>query len=262
MNPSVYQSGYHRAEVKADIPTCRIMGVDIAEVNMEALVAFLKENSRALSGDYICVSNVYTTVTAYEDPEYLRVQNGGVLAIPDGGPIAYVGRKRGFHRMQRTAGPDLMTEVFKISAANGYRHFFYGTTEETLQLLRETLSRNYPGIRIAGMYSPPFEQMTRAEDEAAVCRINEANPDFVWVGLGAPKQERWMAAHQGRVKGLMIGVGAGFHFHAGNLRRAPKWMREHSLEWLYRLMQDPVRLFGRYWSTNWKYIWHAVIRGK
>ena len=245
---------------KSRIPTCNIMGVNIASIDMEWLVDYLNSNIGLLSGDYICVSNVHTTVTAYEDPEYLKVQNGGIMAIPDGGPLSSVGQRRGFKNMKRTSGPSLMGEIFKISAEKGYRHYFYGSTDETLEKLYAALIDGYPGIQIAGMYSPPFRPMTEDEDKAIVERINETNPDFVWIGLGAPKQEKWMAAHQGRVNGLMVGVGAGFDYYAGNIERAPEWMQKRNLEWMYRLLQDPKRLFGRYWHTNTKFIWNAMIR--
>ena len=251
----------HKAD-KSGIPTCNILGVNIAAIDMQWLVDYLDSNIRLLSGDYICVSNVHTTVTAYEDPEYLKVQNGGIMAIPDGGPLSSVGQKRGFKNMKRTAGPSLMGEIFKISAEKGYRHYFYGSTDKTLEKLYSVLTETYPGIQIAGMYSPPFRPMTEEEDKASVERINETEPDFVWVGLGAPKQEKWMAAHQGRVNGLMVGVGAGFDYYAGNRKRAPEWMQKRNLEWVYRLIQDPKRLFGRYWHTNTKFIWNAMIRGK
>ena len=230
---------------KSGIPTCNILGVYIAAIDMEWLVAYINSNIKLLSGDYICVSNVHTTVTAYEDPEYLKVQNGGIMAIPDGGPLSSIGQKRGFRNMKRTTGPSLMGEIFKISTEKCYRHYFYGSTDETLEKLYSTLVDVYPGIQIAGMYSPPFRPMTEDEDRAIVKRINETEPDFVWVGLGAPKQERWMAAHQGKVKGLMVGVGAGFDYHAGNIERAPKWMQKSNLEWVYRLIQNPRRLFSR-----------------
>ena len=155
-----------------------------------------------------------------------------------------------------------MGEIFEISPIKGYRHYFYGSKEETLELLYQKLTGNYPGIQIAGMYSPPFRPMAEEEDKAIVERINETKPDFVWVGLGAPKQEKWMAAHQGKIDGLMLGVGAGFDYYAGNIQRAPQWMQKHNLEWVYRLVQDPKRLFKRYWSTNTKFIWNAMIRGK
>ena len=254
---AVKQEFIHKVD-KAKIPTCNILGVDIAAVDMVWLLDYLNDNIHALSGDYICVSNVHTTVTAYEDVEYRKVQNGGIMAIPDGGPLSSVGQKRGFKNMKRTTGPSLMGEIFKISVSKGYRHFFYGSTDETLEKLYSVLEKTYPGIQIAGMYSPPFRPMTAEEDKAIVERINETKPDFVWIGLGAPKQEKWMAAHQGMVNGLMIG----FDYHAGNIERAPEWMQKSNLEWVYRLLQDPKRLFGRYWHTNTKFIWNAMIRGK
>ena len=253
---------FQRKVDKTKIPTCNIMGVNIAAINMEWLLDYLNKNIQDLKGDYICVSNVHTTVTSYEDSSYCAVQNGGLMAIPDGGPLSSVGRKRGHEKMARTTGPSLMGEVFQISAEKGYRHYFYGSTEKTLKLLEEKLKENYPGMQIAGMYSPPFRPLTEEEDKKIIEKINETNPDFVWIGLGAPKQEKWMAAHQGQIDGLMLGVGAGFDYYAGNIDRAPEWMQKHNLEWLYRLIQDPKRLFKRYLVTNTKFIWNAMIRGK
>ena len=184
------------------------------------------------------------------------------MAIPDGGPLSSVGRKRGHKNMERTTGPSLMGEIFAVSVKKGYRHYFYGSKKETLELLYQKLTSNYPGIQIAGMYSPPFRPMTPEEDQEIVERINETKPDFVWIGLGAPKQEKWMVEHHGKIDGLMIGVGAGFDYYAGNIKRAPMWMQKSNLEWLYRLMQDPRRLFKRYLVTNTKFIWNAMIKGK
>ncbi|SFT03072.1 WecB/TagA/CpsF family glycosyltransferase [Paenibacillus sp. BC26] len=246
---------------KSKIPTCNILGVNIAAINMEWLLHYLKENIENLAGDYICVSNVHTTVISYEEPEYRAVQNGGILAIPDGGPLSTIGRKRGYENMARTTGPSLMEEVFKVSLERGYRHFFYGSTEETLKKLYTKLNESHAGIEIAGLYSPPFRPMSDEEDKAIVEMINASKPDFIWVGLGAPKQEKWMAAHQGKVNGLMIGIGAGFDYYAANIARAPEWMQNNNLEWLYRLIQDPKRLFKRYFHTNTRFIW-LVARGK
>ena len=259
---ATYNQDFHRTLQKSDIPTCNIMGVDIAAIDMEWLLDYLNYNIKALAGDYICVSNVHTTVTAYEDEEYRKVQNGGIMAIPDGGPLSSVGNKRGFKNMKRTTGPNLMDEIFKNSLSKGFRHYFYGSTDETLEKMYSVLANAYPGIQIVGMYSPPFRPMTEEEDNATIERINETNPDFVWVGLGAPKQEQWMAAHQGKINGLMVGVGAGFDYYAGNIKRAPMWMQKSNLEWVYRLIQDPKRLFKRYWNTNTKFIWNAMIFGK
>jgi len=250
------------AEVdKSLIPTYNILGVNIAAIDMEWALSYLNEHLPQLAGDYICVSNVHTVVTASEDESYRRVQNGGVMALPDGAPLSILAHLRGCKQMERITGPDLMGEIFRVSAERGYRHFFYGSTLETLQKLREEVQRRYSGLEVAGMYSPPFRPLSMEEDDQIVREINAAAPDFVWVGLGAPKQELWMAQHQGRVNALMIGVGAGFDYHAGNIKRAPEWMQRCALEWLYRLLQDPVRLAGRYLAVNSKFIWKTV-RGR
>lgn len=247
---------------KSLIQTCNIMGVNIAAVNMDFLKKFTADNVEKLRGDYMCVSNVHTTVLASEDSKYLDIQNNAIMAIPDGGPLSSVGKKRGFGDMERTTGPNYMGEILDLGINKGYRHYFYGSTEETLNKLKEILPEKYPGIEIAGMYSPPFRPLSAEEDESVVKMINDANPDFVWVGLGAPKQEIWMAEHQGKINGFMVGVGAAFDYYAGNIERAPNWMQKHNLEWLYRLMQDPKRLFKRYFYTNTKFIWNVVIQGK
>ncbi len=249
---------YRRKVNKNEIPTCELLGVQIAAVNMNWVLEYLRKNIQDIKGDYICVSNVHTTVTSYEDSKYLDIQNNALMALPDGGPLSSLGRKRGYTNMERVTGPSLMGEVFK----EGYKHYFYGSTEETLELLKDKLTKNYPNMTIVGMYSPPFRPLTEEENQEVIKQINDTNPDFVWIGLGAPKQEIWMSEHQGKINGLMIGVGAGFDYYAGNIKRAPLWMQNHNLEWLYRLIQDPKRLFKRYLVTNTKFIWNAVIRGK
>lgn len=247
---------------KNKIPICRILGVDIAAINMEWLLDFISENINKLSGDYITVSNVHTTVIAYKDPSYCMVQNGSVMSIPDGGPLSTLGKKRGYTNMERVTGPDLMEEIFKVSVSRKYKHYFYGSTNDTLKKLHKRLTYLYPGILIVGMYSPPYRKLDKKEDIAVIEKINKSKADFVWVGLGAPKQEEWMARHQGKIHGLMIGVGAGFDYHAGNIKRAPDWMQRSNLEWCYRLIQDPRRLFGRYLHTNITFILEAMVKGR
>ena len=151
---------FKRKVVKTLIPTCNIMGVNIAAINMEWLMSYIDQNLSDIKGDYICVSNVHTTVTSYEDASYCAVQNGGLMAIPDGGPLSSVGQKRGYKDMARTTGPSLMGEIFEISAKKGYRHYFYGSKEETLKLLQEKLTEHYPGIQMAGKYMQPFRLLT------------------------------------------------------------------------------------------------------
>lgn len=248
--------------VETNIKTCKILGVNIAAVNMNSLLKFITTNLNKLKGEYICVSNVHTTVMAYDNKDYLNVQNNSILSIPDGGPLSSVGRKRGYNEMERTTGPDLLNEILKISVDKKYRHYFYGSTNETLDKLQNEIKKKYGDVYIVGKYSPPFRTLTQEEDLQIVDNIKKANPDFVWVGLGAPKQENWMYKHKGKVNALMVGVGAAFDYLAGNIKRAPMWMQKLNLEWLYRLIQDPVRLFSRYLYTNIKFIINAVILGK
>lgn len=179
------KSEYQRKVDKSLIPTCNIMGVNIAAINMNWLLKYIDENLSDIKGDYICVSNVHTTVTSYEDAAYCAVQNGGLMAIPDGGPLSSVGRKRGYSDMDRTTGPSLMGEIFKISAEKGYRHYFYGSTEETLKLLEEKLQENYPGIQIAGMYAYQnltFDLMPNKDDSRFDYNI-EFQPSYAWNDL-------------------------------------------------------------------------------
>lgn len=233
-------------------PVCPVMGVNVAVLDLPAAAALLEAHVDDWRGRYVCVTNVHTAVTAHEDPAYRAVQNGAVLVLPDGAPLAAYSRRHGFAQARRVAGPDLFRAM--LGAGTGRRHYFYGGSEVTAAALREVLPRRYPGLVIAGIESPPFRPLTAEEDAAAVARINAAGPDYVWVGLGAPKQENWMAAHAGRVDAVMLGVGAAFDFEAGTVARAPRWMQEHSLEWLWRLSQDPGRLFSRYLRTNTKFL--------
>ena len=242
--------------------TCNILGVNIAVTNINDIVKYIENNLKELEGKYICVSNVHTTVTAYEDEEYRNIQNCAAIVLPDGGPLSSICRKRGFIDAERVTGPDLMGEIFRISEEKGYTHYFYGSTDETLCALKEKLSQKYPKLKILGVYSPPFNKQVILESNNKIDEINNLNPDFIWVGLGAPKQEKWMYLHKDKISGLMIGVGAGFDYYADNIKRAPKWMQENSLEWLYRLIQDPKHLFKRYMVTNTKFIWRAIIRRK
>lgn len=239
--------------------TCNILGVNITVTNLNKTIKYIEENLEELRGNYICVSNVHTTVTAYEDYEYRKIQNGGALALPDGKPLSIVSRRRGFRNAERVTGPDLMGELFKESEEKGYKHYFYGSTEETLKLLKLKLKEKYPKLNIVGMYSPPFKSQVSIENDDILNKINSNEVDFLWIGLGAPKQEKWMSIHKDKVNVIMIGVGAGFDYFADKIKRAPMWMQKYSLEWLYRLIQDPKRLFKRYFVTNIKFIYKILF---
>ncbi len=232
---------------------CEILGTKILVTNMAETVDIIEKEIEELRGKYICVGNVHTTVMAHDDAQYHNVQNSAAFVLPDGKPLSVYSRKHGFPEAERVTGPDLMLELF--ARENGLTHYFYGSTPETLAMLEEKLHAQYPHLQIVGMVSPPFKKLSEEEDAEEIRKINESGADIIWVGLGAPKQENWMYEHMDKVGGVMIGVGAGFDYHAGNIKRAPMWMQRMSLEWLYRLLQDPKRLFKRYLVTNTRYLW-------
>lgn len=248
--------------MKNELTYCKILGTNINVTNMDDTISYITENLEELKGDYICVSNVHTTVMAYRDKAYRRVQNGGAMALPDGQPLSIVSRKRGFSEARRVPGPDLMPAILDLSQKTGYRHYFYGSTEATLEALRAALLRRYPKLRIAGMYSPPFRELTEQEDEEIISHINESGADFVWVALGAPKQEWWMYEHRHKIKALMLGVGAAFDFTAGTTKRAPMWMQRLCLEWVFRILRDPKRMLPRYLNTNFAFVYYVYREGK
>lgn len=239
-------------------PFDEILGTNINIVTMEKVTEYLDTHLEELRGSYICISNVHTTVLAYRDEAYRAVQNGSALNLPDGKPLSMVQKYRGHKNAGRVPGPDLMPALFALSEERGYSHYFYGSTPETIKALEKNLHERYPKLRIAGLYSPPFRPLTEEEDKQVIDMINAAQPDFIWIGLGAPKQEKWMADHRGKLSGVMLGVGAGFDFHAGTVRRAPKWMQEICMEWLWRMTQDPKRLLPRYLDTNFSFIYYLL----
>lgn len=221
---------------------------------MSDTLAYINAHIDELRGKYICVSNVHTTVMSYENEHYRKIQNGAVMALPDGAPLSGYSRIKGFKEAKRVTGPDLMVEIFKISHQRGYRHFFYGSTQRTLDAMKAVIDQDYPDMIVAGMYAPPFRKLTDEEDKEIIALINDTKPDFIWVGLGAPKQEEWMHAHMGKLNAVTIGVGAGFDYLAGYIKRAPWIMQVLYMEWLYRLVQDPKRLWKRYVTTNVKFV--------
>ncbi|MBQ7563081.1 MAG: WecB/TagA/CpsF family glycosyltransferase [Lachnospiraceae bacterium] len=243
------------------ITKTNILGTEFAVFSREGAAKAVYEGREALSGEYICFANVHVTVMAHDTTDYQRILNDSAYTFADGAPIARLQRKQGFAYAERVAGPDFITDLIGLCepevGGRNYSHFFYGSSEEVLSLLYSRLSERFPKLRIAGTYSPPYRELTAKEDQAVTDMIRKSGADFIWVGLGAPKQERWMAAHKGTFSGVMLGVGAGFDFHAGTVKRAPKSWQKLGLEWLYRLFSDPKRLFKRYLVTNTKFLWYT-----
>lgn len=193
-------------------------------------------------------------VTASHDAAFGQVVAQADMATPDGAPVAWMIRKQGFKDQQRINGPDLMWRYFAQAAQRQESVYLYGGAPETLALLQKRMAVDFPGLKVAGAVSPPFRTLTPAEDAAAVDHINASGAGTVWVSLGCPKQESWMAAHRGRINAVMVGVGAAFDYHAGTIQRAPLWMQNKSLEWFYRLATEPRRLWRRYLVTNTLFI--------
>ena len=215
----------------------------------------LRKESRAVS---IC--NVHVLVTAASDSLLRAAINNSDLATPDGMPIAWTLRLNGFPDARRISGPDLMLDVLSRLDSGNLPVYFYGSTKRTLARLTQRMRNRFPNLKIAGSYAPPFRSLSAAEDSDVIARINDSGAGIVFVGLGCPKQELWIAHHLGKIDAVMIGVGAAFDFHAGNITRAPLFLQKISLEWLYRLYQEPHRLFNRYFTTNLLFIKYVLQR--
>jgi N-acetylglucosaminyldiphosphoundecaprenol N-acetyl-beta-D-mannosaminyltransferase len=236
-----------------------ILGVGVMPMNLSRAVATLDQWRRDGRREYVCCVSVHGLVTAQRDPLVRQALNRSGLATEDGMPLVWWSRRFGFSHAGRVCGPDLMERVMAVSRARRYRHYFYGGDPQTVARLIANLQRRYPGLIIAGHRSPPFRALTEAEDEADVAAINAAAPDFVWVGLGMPKQEKWMATHIGRIQATaLLGVGAAFDFHAGAKPRAPGWMQRNGIEWLFRLASEPRRLGRRYCIDNAVFLAHGL----
>jgi N-acetylglucosaminyldiphosphoundecaprenol N-acetyl-beta-D-mannosaminyltransferase len=240
--------------------TLPVLGAPIDIIGMAQAVQRIAAWAATRESRYVCICNAHSVVTAREDPNFMQALRGADLATPDGAPVAWMLRRLGVAGQGRVSGPDLMVEYIKHAAARGESVFLFGSTESTLARLREELLNRWPRLQIAGALSPPFRATTEAEDAAFVDVINRSGARTVWVSLGCPKQELWMAAHHGRIQAVMIGVGAAFEFHAGKLARAPQWMRERGLEWLHRLASEPRRLWRRYLLTNSAFVLAAAVQ--
>ncbi|TIP29580.1 MAG: WecB/TagA/CpsF family glycosyltransferase [Mesorhizobium sp.] len=205
----------------------------------------LRRESRTV---FLC--NVHSVVTARRNRAHAEAMDSADLVAPDGAPVAWMLRRQGHADQPRISGPDLMWICCRRASELGTAMFLYGGSPGTLQRLEGCIRTEFVGINIVGSYSPPRRPLSAEEDEAVVRIINQSGARIVWVGLGCPKQESWMQGHRGRINAVMLGVGAAFDFHAGDVKRAPQWMQKSGLEWLHRLFQDPRRLASRYLVTN------------
>jgi N-acetylglucosaminyldiphosphoundecaprenol N-acetyl-beta-D-mannosaminyltransferase len=235
-----------------------VIGSAIDVLGWDEAIERLGAWSREHSSRVVCICNAHSLVTARQDPAFAQVLREAEMCTPDGAPVAWMLRRLGHAGQARINGPDLMGRYCAWAAGRGESIYLYGGSEETLALLQQRLHAAFPALRVAGAYSPPFRALSEAEDAAAVAAINASGAGTVWVSLGCPKQELWMQAHRGRVRAVMLGVGAAFDYHAGTIRRAPPWAQRAGLEWLHRLLSEPRRLWRRYLVTNTLFVLAAA----
>jgi N-acetylglucosaminyldiphosphoundecaprenol N-acetyl-beta-D-mannosaminyltransferase len=238
------------AEARA-FPRVNILGVGISAINLQQAVASVEQWIAAGERHSIHVCTVHTVMECQRDATLRRAVNASGLSVPDGMPLVWLGLAHGERQVGRVYGPDLMLALCDRLRASRRRHFFYGGAPGVADRLSSRLQARFPGLVVAGAHSPPFRGAGAVEDAATLAAINAARPDVVWVGLGTPKQDHWIARHRGLLDAAaLIGVGAAFDFHAGLLRQAPRWMQRSGLEWLFRLAQEPRRLAHRYLVYN------------
>ncbi|MBO1750297.1 WecB/TagA/CpsF family glycosyltransferase [Actinotalea sp. BY-33] len=223
-----------------------ILGVHVSVTSQEEVAQVAAALIASGERGYVCVSDVNAVLNASRSPDLLEIHNSSTLTLPDGMPLVWSGRRAGAP-MQRVCGPDLLPSLLAVALEQGWRSYFYGGADGVAVEMVERLTRLIGPFPTAGVMSPPYRTLSAQEDEEVVRTINESRADIVWVGLGAPKQERWMAEHRSRLDAaLLVGVGAAFDMHAGRVARAPGWMQRAGLEWSYRLLQEPRRLWRRY----------------
>jgi N-acetylglucosaminyldiphosphoundecaprenol N-acetyl-beta-D-mannosaminyltransferase len=249
-----------RASAAADLavppPTVDVLGVPLALTDYVRTMDWMDATIQTRGKGYICVAATHTVVATQDDPELRAAVQGASLVVPDGQPVVWAMNAFGHNLTHRVYGPDLMAKYCERSALTGARMFLYGGRNQgALVQLALNLRRRFPGVQIVGGYAPPFRALSDEEVDAVVAEINHARPDVVWVGIGVPKQEKWMAALRDRLDApVLVGVGAAFDFHAGLVPQAPSWMQSAGLEWLYRLSKEPRRLWKRYLTYNPRFV--------
>jgi N-acetylglucosaminyldiphosphoundecaprenol N-acetyl-beta-D-mannosaminyltransferase len=239
-----------------------ILGVGVSAVNLQLALDIIEDWITKGERRYVCVRDVHGVVESQRDERLRRIHNAAGLVTPDGMPLVWISKLRGHRHVDRVYGPDLMLALCQRSMKKGYRHYLYGGAEGVPDRLASRLKLQYPGLDVAGTYSPPFRPLTTEEDEGIVQRINASQADVVWIGLSTPKQEKWMADHRDRLEAsVLLGVGAAFDFHAGLKRQAPRWIQRSGFEWLFRLLTEPRRLWRRYFVNNPLFLWLILLQG-
>jgi N-acetylglucosaminyldiphosphoundecaprenol N-acetyl-beta-D-mannosaminyltransferase len=251
----------HNSGVAATRPRVNVLGVGISTINLDDAVRTVGEWIAAHDQHYVDVCTVHTVMECRRNARLRRLINESGLATPDGMPLVWLCRLHGHRNSGRVYGPDLMLALCDRGRANGLRHYFYGGAPGVAERLADRLQSRFPGLIVAGTCTPPFRPADAEEDRGVLDAINAASPDIVWVGLGTPKQDYWVARHRPLLTApALIAIGAAFDFHAGLLAQAPRWMQQSGLEWAFRLAQEPRRLAFRYLVYNPRFIFETVLQ--
>ncbi len=238
-----------------------VLGVRVHAIQIPDVVMRIEEWIEARRNSrYIAVTGMHGITEAQHDHSLKEVLNAADLVVPDGMPLIWLGRARGFRLKRRVYGPELMLTFCERTQGRDYRHFFYGGAPGVAEELAARLCRDFPNLKVAGCYSPPFRSLTAAEENEIAGIIGQSAPDVLWVGLSTPKQERWMHDHRKKLPvPVMVGVGAAFDLNTGRVKQAPGWMREHGFEWFWRLVQEPRRLWRRYLVRGPEFLWYVTL---
>lgn len=236
----------------------RVVSLDVDVVEFASLI----ERIDALrdQGGYVCFSTVHMVMEAVDNPEYAKKVNAADIIVPDGMPLVWMQKQAGRRDANRVRANDLMIGLCRFAEEKGLSVGFYGAKEEVIEAIRARAARDLPDLKISYALSPPFRPLSDEEDSEITAEIDAKAPDFLFVGLGCPKQERWMNAHRPRLKAVMLGVGASFDFFAGNVAECPPWIGRLGLEWLFRLTQEPRRLWKRYLILNPRFAYRAGLQ--
>lgn len=241
------------------LPEFFLSGVRIHAIRVADVVATVDDWIANRRAEYIVLTGAHGVVEMQSDAELRGINNRAGLTTPDGMPVVWMGRLKGHATIEKVYAPDVMTALFGHGVSRGYRHFLYGGDQGVAEQLRDVLQRRYPGIQVVGTYCPPFRPLEPREVDEIAAAIDAAAPDIVWVGIGCPKQERWMAKFRPLVRApVLVGVGAGFDFLSGRKPLAPRWIQRSGFEWLYRLVSEPGRLWPRYSRVVPRFIYIAV----
>ena len=242
-------------------PHADVLGIRVSAVHMRSAVDLVTRWIETGKSGYVCMTGVHGVMEAQGDPELRRILNRSLLNAPDGMPMTWVGRIQGHRAMDRVFGPDFMAALCPVAVEHGYRFFLYGGKPGVAPLLGETLQQKFPGLQIAGTFTPPFGDLSVQQEQDFFEQVRKAKPHILWVGLSTPKQERFMAHYVRTLQvPLLVGVGAAFDFHTGAIRDCSPWIKRAGLQWVHRMWQDPARLAQRYLRHNPAFLWRIALQ--